>query len=176
METYLWKIAREELNKTNIVLYSNFLAKTYKVNFNKDYNKLWEWSVNNPKIFWKSIWEFTKVRGDLGNISLQESDIFFKNKFFPDASLNSRYSREEIVERVDYAEALKTHLISGDIGSLPQAAYRWVLDQAGVSLALSGARNIDEVRDSVFAANAKSYGEATLSLAESIHSKDYCPA
>ncbi|MBT3480490.1 MAG: aldo/keto reductase [Opitutales bacterium] len=104
------------------------------------------------------------------------SGVIRKDTVFPDASLNSRYSREEIAERVDYAEALKTHLISGDIGSLPQAAYRWVLDQAGVSLALSGARNIDEVRDSVFAANAKSYGEATLSLAESIHSKDYCPA
>ena len=88
MESYLWKIGGAELNKTNLVLYSNFLAQNYKVNFNKDYNQLWEWTVNNSKIFWKSIWEFTKVKGSLGNMLLQESDIFFKNKFFPDASLS----------------------------------------------------------------------------------------
>ena len=35
MESYLWKIGGAELNKTNLVLYSNFLAQNYKVNFNK---------------------------------------------------------------------------------------------------------------------------------------------
>ena len=99
-----------------------------------------------------------------------------KDTVFPEGSLNSRYSREEIAERVDYAESLKTHLVSGEIESLPQAAYRWVLDQAGVSLALSGARNREEMRDSVFAANAKSYEEATLFAAEAIHLQDFCPA
>jgi aryl-alcohol dehydrogenase-like predicted oxidoreductase len=99
-----------------------------------------------------------------------------KDTVFPEGSLNSRYSREEIRERVDYAESLIDHLISGEIESLPQAAYRWVLDQAGVSLALSGARNKAEMQDSVFAANAKSYEEATLFAAESIHLQDFCPA
>ena len=42
----------------------------------------------NPEDFWKSIWDFTKVKGRLGNISFQKSNIFFKNRFFPDAKLN----------------------------------------------------------------------------------------
>ena len=88
METYLWKISEEELNKTNLTLYSNFIKQNYKINFGNDFNKMWEWSINNPKIFWKSIWDFTKVKGDLGNVLLQESDIFIKNKFFTDSKLN----------------------------------------------------------------------------------------
>jgi acetoacetyl-CoA synthetase len=40
------------------------------------------------KVFWKSIWDFTKVKGNLGNSLLQESDIFYKNKFFPDTKLS----------------------------------------------------------------------------------------
>ena len=88
METYLWKINKEKLNKTNLTLYSNFIKRNYKIDSGNDFNKLWKWSVNNPKIFWKSIWEFTKVKGDLGNTILQESDVFFKNRFFPDAKLN----------------------------------------------------------------------------------------
>ena len=53
-----------------------------------DFDKIWKWSVVNPQIFWKSIWDFTKVKGELGNILLHESNTFFKNKFFPDAKLN----------------------------------------------------------------------------------------
>ena len=88
MKTYLWKINKEKLNKTNIALYSNFINQNYKINFSNNFDKLWKWSVENPKIFWKTIWDFTDVRGDSGNILLKESDIFFENKFFPEATLN----------------------------------------------------------------------------------------
>jgi acetoacetyl-CoA synthetase len=88
MDIYLWKINKAKLNKTNLVQYSNFIKQNYKISFGNDYNKIWKWSVDNPKIFWKSIWKFTKVKGKLGNILLQESDIFYKNKFFPDSKLN----------------------------------------------------------------------------------------
>jgi len=88
MGTYLWKINKRKLNKTNLALYSNFIKKNYKINSSNDFNKIWKWSVDNPKFFWKSIWDFTKVKGELGNILLQESDIFFKNKFFYDTRLN----------------------------------------------------------------------------------------
>jgi len=88
METYLWKIHKEKLNKTNLALYSDFISKNFKIKHDKDFNKIWQWSVDNPKIFWKSIWDFTKVKGSLGNVLLEESNIFFKNKFFPDTKLN----------------------------------------------------------------------------------------
>tara|TARA_B100000315_G_scaffold56030_1_gene50220 strand:+ start:4188 stop:6146 length:1959 start_codon:yes stop_codon:yes gene_type:complete len=88
MKTYLWKISKEKLNITNLALYSDFIKHNYKINSDNDFNKIWKWSVDNPKIFWKSIWDFTKVKGDLGNILLQESDVFFENKFFPDTKLN----------------------------------------------------------------------------------------
>ena len=88
MKTYLWKINKGKLNKTNLALYSSFIKKKYKVNSGNDFNKIWKWSVDNPKIFWKSIWDFTKVKGDLGNTLLKESNIFYKNRFFPDARLN----------------------------------------------------------------------------------------
>jgi len=88
METYLWKINKEKLNKTNLALYSDFIKKNYKISSCGNFNKIWKWSVDNPKIFWKSIWDFTKAKGELGNILLQESDVFFKNKFFTDTKLN----------------------------------------------------------------------------------------
>ena len=88
MERYLWKISNEKLSKTNLALYSDFIKNNYDINLGNDFNKIWQWSVNNPKSFWKSIWEFTKVKGNLGNNLLEESQIFFKNKFFVDSKLN----------------------------------------------------------------------------------------
>ena len=88
METYLWKINEQKLSNTNLQKYSDFINKNYKIETNNDYNKIWRWSIENKSAFWKSIWEFTKVKGNFGNIIIQESNIFFKNKFFPDAKLN----------------------------------------------------------------------------------------
>ena len=88
MDTYLWKLKKEKLYKTNLFLYSNFIKENFKIDSNCNFNKIWEWSIENPKIFWKSIWDFTKVKGILGNTLLQESKIFYKNRFFPDSKLN----------------------------------------------------------------------------------------
>ena len=88
METYLWKINKEKLNETNLAKYSDFIKKIYNMDSGNDFNKIWKWSIDNPKFFWKSIWDFTKVKGKLGNSLLKESDIFFKNSFFPHAKLN----------------------------------------------------------------------------------------
>ena len=80
METYLWKINNEKLNKTNLALYSDFIKQNYKIDSSHNFNKLWKWSVENPKFFWKSIWDFTNVKGDQGNILLEKSSIFFKSE------------------------------------------------------------------------------------------------
>ena len=88
MKTYLWKINKEKQKKTNLALYSNFIKQKYKINTGNDFNKIWKWSVDNPQIFWKSIWDFTKVKGDLGDTLFKKSNIFYKNKFFPNSKLN----------------------------------------------------------------------------------------
>jgi acetoacetyl-CoA synthetase len=88
MKNYLWALNKEKLNKTNLALYSNFIRKNYNFNSSNDYNKIWQWSVDNPKTFWKSVWDFTKIKGKLGDILLKESNIFYKNKFFPNTKIN----------------------------------------------------------------------------------------
>ncbi len=99
MKSYLWKINKKKLEKTNLSRYSNFIKQNYKINSDSNFNKIWRWSIENPDIFWKSIWDFTKVKGDQGNILLQKSNIFFKNRFFPDSSLN--YAENLLVKNND---------------------------------------------------------------------------
>ncbi|MCH6258715.1 aldo/keto reductase [Puniceicoccaceae bacterium K14] len=104
------------------------------------------------------------------------SGAITKDTVFAEGSLNGRYSREEIGERVDYAEALRGVLVGEDVKTLSEATYRWVLDQPGVSLALSGAKNLAELEDSIQAAGIQSYTPVVLNAAEALHEKDFCPA
>ena len=88
MKNPLWKIKKEKLDKTNLFRYSKFVKEHYKFDAENDYNKLWEWSVRNIPLFWKSVWDFTKVKGNQGKILIKKSNSFHKNKFFPEAKLN----------------------------------------------------------------------------------------
>ena len=88
MKSYIWKLCNEKLKNTNLYFYSNFIREKYKIDAGTDFNKIWDWSIKNPEDFWKSIWEFTQINGDQGKVVLKKSDVFYKNRFFPDAKLN----------------------------------------------------------------------------------------
>ena len=88
MNNYLWKINKKKLLKTNLSEYADFLKKNYKFKVNNNFDQLWKWSIKNPKFFWSSIWDFTKIVGFKGDIILKKSKIFYKNKFFPTSKIN----------------------------------------------------------------------------------------
>lgn len=95
-----------------------------------------------------------------------------KDTVFAKGTLNARYSRNEIEERVNQVEAFK-FLIRNDIKNMPQAALRWVLDQKGISTVLSGAKNINELKGAVSASYAKPFTESELKLAKELLKKDF---
>lgn len=91
---------------------------------------------------------------------------------FPQGSLNARYTREEVGERVEQAERLG-FLVRDPVASLPQAAMRWVLDNPGVSTVLTGARTPREVSDCAAAARCPGYDEAERQRADDVHERDF---
>ena len=101
------------------------------------------------------------------------SGAITKDTVFPAGSLNSRYSREEIAERAGYADQLAGAMLGGQINSLPQATYRWILDQPGVSLALSGAKDLGELIDPARASDAAPFSSEVLEATEAMHAKDF---
>lgn len=101
---------------------------------------------------------------------------FRKDTVFPPTSLNSRYSRDEIIERVDTAERYKSLLVRRDINSLAQAAMRWVLDNPHVSLVLAGSRHLAEILDCAAASDAAPFTLQEHAEAKRLHIKDFSPA
>ena len=98
-----------------------------------------------------------------------------RDTVFPAGTLNARYSRKEVVERVERVEAL-SFLVRAPIQSMPQAALRWVLDDAHVALVLTGAKTPLEVRDGAAAASAPAYSSEELARAAALHTGDFSAA
>ena len=98
-----------------------------------------------------------------------------RDTVFPPDNFNSRYPRQEIVERVEQVERL-SFLLRRPVDSWPQAALRWVLDQPGVSSVLTGAKTEAEVRDGVAASDLSSFTADELKRAQDLHARDYAPA
>ncbi|MCC5875657.1 MAG: aldo/keto reductase [Candidatus Sumerlaeia bacterium] len=91
--------------------------------------------------------------------------------FGPD-NLNVRYTREEIIERVDQVERLN-FLVRKDITTMPMAAMRWVLDQPGISTVLTGASTAQQLKDCAQASSAAPYSPDELQKAAALHHWDY---
>ncbi len=102
--------------------------------------------------------------------------VFTKDIVFPEGSLNSRYPREEIVERVELAERYKEILVRDDIPSLASAAMRWVIDNPHISTVLSGSRKLAEILDCATASAANPYSAEEMAAARRLHTKDFTPA
>ena len=100
------------------------------------------------------------------------SGAITKDTVFPAGHLNARYPREEIEARVDYVDAL-SFLIRDEVKTVPQAAFRWVLDNPDVSLVLSGASNAAQLTETAAVSDMPSYTEAELVRADQIHERDF---
>ena len=87
-------------------------------------------------------------------------------------NINSRYSRDEVIERIKYVQDLG-FLVRGDITSMPQAAVRWALDNNHVSTILSGAKNVAELKDWIDGAAAAAFTSDEMSRAHEIHYRDF---
>ena len=64
MNKKLWEASRETKNESNLFRYEKFLEKNYKYKSSKKFKKLLNWSIDNFKDFWSSIWDFTGVKGE----------------------------------------------------------------------------------------------------------------
>lgn len=98
--------------------------------------------------------------------------VFDYDTKFKEGTLNARYSREELKERIDQVKAFE-FLKKGPIDHMAVASLRWVLDQKGVSTVLSGAKNISEMLGAVAASDAPSYSAEDLAKAKDLLKKNF---
>ena len=98
----LWKAKQSQKNASNLFRYEKFLFSKYKFKVTQKYSKILKWSIDNPKKFWNSIWEFSGVKG-IKNQKYEKSNVLFKNKFLKNSKLNFA---ENLLSKNDDSKAI----------------------------------------------------------------------
>ena len=62
MPQKLWEANSQIKSKSNLFEFEKYLAKKFNYIPKKNYKKLYNWTIKNPKLFWSSIWEFSNVK------------------------------------------------------------------------------------------------------------------
>ena len=63
MSQKLWEADSKTKTKSNLFEFEKFLATKFNYKSYKNYKKLFNWTIKNPKLFWSAIWEYANVKG-----------------------------------------------------------------------------------------------------------------
>ena len=98
----LWEANSKTKSKSNLFEFEKFLAKKFNYTPKKNYKKLYNWTIENPKLFWSSIWEFSNIKG-IKNDKFHFPKEIFKSKFLVKSKLN--YA-ENLLSKNDNSKAV----------------------------------------------------------------------
>ena len=84
----LWSPSRKIKEESNLNQFIKNFVDEFKNQSDLKYEKLWKWSIKKPEKFWDSIWDYSNVLGEKGDILLKDKDKMPGARFFPNAKLN----------------------------------------------------------------------------------------
>ncbi|MFV8819847.1 acetoacetate--CoA ligase [Haliea sp. E17] len=87
MSDLLWTPSAEHIEATLLKQFMRRLEQDLGVAC-ADYDALWQWSVENPGDFWRELWQFCGVKGELKGPALRTTGKMIEAEFFPEAQLN----------------------------------------------------------------------------------------
>ena len=98
----LWEANSQTKSKSNLFEFEKFLANKFNYKPEKNFKKLFNWTIKNPKLFWSSVWEFSNIKG-IKNDKFHFPKEIFKSKFLVKSKLN--YA-ENLLSKNDNSKAV----------------------------------------------------------------------
>ncbi len=84
----LWRPSSKIKEESNLNQFIKNFVDEFKNQSDVNYEELWKWSIEKPEKFWDSIWDYSNVLGEKGDILLKDKDKMPGARFFPNAKLN----------------------------------------------------------------------------------------
>ena len=85
---FLWRPNDSSIQQANITRFASFFRDTFLPHLGPEYSDLHAASVKHSGDFWKAIWKFCDVFGDMGETTFVPGTTVFNGKWFPEAKLN----------------------------------------------------------------------------------------
>ena len=86
-ETPLWTPSAERIARARITAFMRHVEGRWGIHVS-DYRTLYNFSIERPEAFWRSVWDFCGVLGEPGDRVAIDLDRMPGARFFPDARLN----------------------------------------------------------------------------------------
>jgi len=99
----LWQPSQAQISRTNLHAFIQAANHRHGLQL-ADFDDLWSWSVSDSAAFWRLLWEFCGLTGDLGARDLHDADRLPGARWFPDGRVN--YARNLLAPRPDNNEAM----------------------------------------------------------------------
>lgn len=99
----LWQPSEKFINQSNLTHYASWLKEKYRLSFD-DYSSLWQWSIDKPADFWKSIAQYFEVRFHSPIKEIMSSDEMPYTKWFEGVTLN--YAEHIFSKKTDERPAI----------------------------------------------------------------------
>jgi len=87
MSDILWTPSPDRIKAANITALMDALSREYGVTF-ADYAAFHRWTLDEPEKFWLHVWDSCEVKGDSGDVVLEDADKMPGARWFPEATLN----------------------------------------------------------------------------------------
>lgn len=88
MSDPLWQPTAEQIRSCQMGQFMRLINTQHHQHLTT-YGELHRWSIKHPQLFWKRLWEFTEIiASNRGEHVLEEHHLFYKNRWFPEATLN----------------------------------------------------------------------------------------
>jgi len=88
MNKKLWEPSKLVKSNSNLLKFEKFISHRFKKKFNKNFEKIHNWTIKNPQNFWSSIWDYSKIKGVKGKNNNKKFSKFYKNTFLSNSKLN----------------------------------------------------------------------------------------
>ena len=73
MSKKLWEASNRLKKSSNLFKFEKFISNRFNKSFNKNYEKIHNWSVKYPQNFWNSVWDYSEVKGKKNKIKVKKS-------------------------------------------------------------------------------------------------------
>ena len=87
MDQPLWSPSEERVAASNLTAFRAAANARFGLRL-ADYAELYNWSVAAKEDFWRFLWDWAGLKGDLGSVALEDGDKMPGARWFPEARLN----------------------------------------------------------------------------------------
>ena len=102
MTAPLWIPSPERVASANMTAFLPAIERRWGSSL-RGYSELYRFSIDRPDAFWTSVWEFSGIRGTMGDRAVEHLDRMPGARFFPNARLNFA---ENLLRRRDEGAAI----------------------------------------------------------------------